>query len=258
MKQQSSILCVGAIFILCVVCASTVHAEIIGMWLFEEGTGKQVKDTSGKGHVGTLMGGAKWSKGKFSGGIELDKTGFIEWKHHADFSFAEALTIMIYARIDDITPQEWVGLPRKEGEYVMAAHKLGGEMEMTFWINIGGNWIGQIPAGGQFPAVKFGEWHHYAVTYDGKEVLLFLDGKDAGGQKVSGQMSQTGDVVHISNSCCGGRFMEAAIDEFVMANHTMPQAEIADFAQKGIELTLPIEAQGKLATTWGQLKETIR
>ena len=52
--------------------------------------------------------------------------------------------------------------------------------------------------------------------------------------------------------------MEAAIDEFVMANHTMSQAEIADFAQKGIDLTLSIEAQGKLATKWRQLKETIR
>jgi hypothetical protein len=52
--------------------------------------------------------------------------------------------------------------------------------------------------------------------------------------------------------------MEAAIDEFVMANHTMSKAEIADFAQKGIELTLSTEPQGKLTTTWGQLKETIR
>ena len=140
------------------------------------------------------MGGAKWAKGKFKDGIELDKSGFIEWQHHADFNFKESLTIMIHARIDAIVPQEWVGIPRKEGEYVMAAHKVGDKMEMTFWINIGG-WIGQIPAAGQYPAHKFGEWHHYAVTYDGKEVLLYLDGKDAGGQKVSGQMSQTGAVL---------------------------------------------------------------
>ena len=256
--MRKNLICwVGMISIFCTVHIANIHAEIIGMWLFNEAKGKEVVDIPGKKHTGTLMGGAKWAKGKFKDGIELDKSGFIEWKHHADFNFKEVLTIMIYARIDAIVPQAWVGLPRKEGEYVMAAHKLGDKMEMTFWINIGG-WIGQIPAAGQYPAHKFGEWHHYAVTYDGKEVRLYLDGKDAGGQKVSGEMSQTGAVLHISNSCCGGRFMEGIIDEFVMANHAMPKDEIASFAKKGIELTLAVEPHGKLTTTWAELKDVER
>jgi hypothetical protein len=257
MKQRHLIQWVALTLIFYTIHVSAANAEIIGMWLLNEGNGKAVQDTSGRKHTGTLMGGAKWAKGKFGQGVELDKSGFIEWQHHEDFNFKESLTIMIQARIDNITPQEWVGMPRKEGEYVMAAHKLGDKMEMTFWINIGG-WIGQIPAGGQFPAHKFGEWHHYAVIYDGKEVLLYLDGKDAGGQKVAGQMSQTGAVLHVSNSCCGGRFMEAVVDEFVMANHAMKQDEIASFAEKGIELTLAVEPHGKLTTTWAKIKQTTR
>ncbi|MBI1923624.1 hypothetical protein HYR99_05185, partial [Candidatus Poribacteria bacterium] len=200
MKKQNFCQWIGVIVIFCMV-HGPVHAEIIGTWLFEEGKGNEAIDISGRNHTGALMGGAKWGKGKFGGGIEFDKTGFLEWKHHADFNFKESLSIMIYARIDNITPQEWVELPRKETEYTMAAHKLGDKMEMTFWINIGGGWIGQIPAAGQFPAVKFGEWHHYATTYDGKEVVLYLDGKNAGSMKVSGVMTQTTAVLNVSKGC---------------------------------------------------------
>ena len=161
------------------VCLQT-RADIVGMWLFEEGAGDVAVDSSGLGHDGTLIDGAGWGAGAYGGAVEFDDTGFIEWEHHDDLSFDETLTFMIFARIDAITPQEWVGMPRKENEYTFAGHSLGATMEMTLWLNIGGGWIGQIPAGGVFPAHSYGEWHHYAATYDGAVVTLFLDGEAAG------------------------------------------------------------------------------
>lgn len=234
------------------------YGEIVGLWTFEEGNGKEVQDLSGKKHTGAMTGGVKWGKGKYGGLLDFDSTGNIEWQHHADFNFVETLTIMVYARIDNITPQEWVELPRKEGEYTLAAHKLGANMEMTFWINIGGGWIGQIPSAGVFPAHKFGDWHHYAVTYDGKEVRLYLDGKDAGSAKVSGKVGQTQANLFLSKGCCGGRYFEGAVDDFVMANHVMPVAEIADIATRGISMYLSVEPSGKLAIRWSQLKKESR
>jgi len=121
----------------------SVHADIIGAWSFDSGAGKEVTDVSGRNHTGQLIDGAKFGAGKFGRGIELDSSSFIEWEHHEDFNFEENLTIMLHARIDAIVPQDYVGLPRKEEEYVMAAHKLGNTMEMGIWINIGG-WQGPI------------------------------------------------------------------------------------------------------------------
>ena len=45
---------------------------------------------------------------------------------------------------------------------------------------------------------KFGQWHHYASTYDGKEAKLYFDGKPAGAQKLTGPLNQTDAVLHIS------------------------------------------------------------
>ena len=110
---------------------ASVSADIIGMWLFEEAAGDRVIDTSDENHEGKLEGGTKRVEGKFGKGVELSKNGFIEWESNDNFNFEESLSILIYARIDDVTPQEWVGMPRKEGQYVMAAHKVGDKVEMT-------------------------------------------------------------------------------------------------------------------------------
>ena len=45
--------------------------------------------------------------------------------------------------------------------------------------------------------------------------------------------------------------MKGVIDEFLMANHVMTKEEIATFARKGIEMTLAVNPQNKLATVWG-------
>ncbi len=232
------------------------RADIVGMWLFDEGAGDVAVDTSGRGHHGTMIDGADWGAGAYGGAVEFDDTGFIEWEHHEDFSFDETLTFMIFARIDAITPQEWVGMPRKENEYTFAGHSLGATMEMTLWLNIGGGWIGQIPAGGVFPAHGYGDWHHYAVTYDGALVTLFLDGEPAGDMDVAGDVNKTDAVMRVSNSCCGGRFMEGAVDEFVMANHAMTPAEIAEYADIGVEGVLSVDSTGKLPTAWARLRAT--
>jgi hypothetical protein len=243
-----------AAVIVVVVFALQARADIVGIWLFEEGAGDVAVDVSGRGHDGELIDGVTWVNGAFGGGVEFDDTGFIEWEHHEDFNFDENLTFMFHARIDAITPQEFVGMPRKENEYTMAAHTVGADMEMTLWLNIGGAWIGQIPAAGVFPAHAYGDWHHYAATYDGATVVLYLDGEPAGDMAVEGSINQTDAPMRVSNSCCGGRFMEGAVDEYVLANHTMTQDEIAAFAGKGVELVLAVDAAGKLPTAWAGLK----
>ena len=56
---------------------ATSHAafdegDIAGMWTFEEGKGKVVKDLSGNGTDGEFVGDLKWAKGKFGGGLEFN------------------------------------------------------------------------------------------------------------------------------------------------------------------------------------------
>lgn len=230
-----------------------VSADIVGMWLFDEGKGDVIVDSSERGHDGKLHDGFEWVDGKFGKAVQLDNTGYMELEHHEDFNFPEAFTIMIWANIAAITPQDYVGMPRKENEYVLAAYK-SNKIEMTMWVNVGGGWIGPIPALGSGIEADYGEWHHYASTYDGDTCRVYVDGAESGSQQIGGPVNATDAVVRISNSCCGGRFMEGIIDEVVMANEAFTEEQINDFISQGVEGVLPVKPHVKLAITWGAIK----
>ena len=46
--------------------------SIVGVWLFDEGSGKTARDSSGKGNDGELMNNPKWVSGKFGKALEFD------------------------------------------------------------------------------------------------------------------------------------------------------------------------------------------
>ena len=62
---------------ICFCFTSAIYADVdfddcVGMWLFDEGSGKVAKDQTDNKNDGTLQGGAKWTKGKFGSAVKLD------------------------------------------------------------------------------------------------------------------------------------------------------------------------------------------
>lgn len=61
--------------------------KLIACYLFNEGSGLTAFDSSGRGHNGTLTGGATWTMGKYGPAVDLDGTdGHIVIPDHADFT----------------------------------------------------------------------------------------------------------------------------------------------------------------------------
>jgi len=44
--------------------SKVTDAEAVGIWLFDEGNGKTVRDASGNGHDGDIVGAVEWADGK--------------------------------------------------------------------------------------------------------------------------------------------------------------------------------------------------
>src|SRR6201999_3247865 len=64
---------------------------------FDEGSGTNAADSSGKGHTGTLTGGATWAAGKQGHAVSLDgNTGYV------------SLPANIVADVSDFTTAAWV------------------------------------------------------------------------------------------------------------------------------------------------------
>ncbi len=70
MKRATSLMLILSIF--WCVAVSCATAEVVGVWLFDEGKGKTVRDASGNGHDGEIIGEVAWADGKFEKALEFD------------------------------------------------------------------------------------------------------------------------------------------------------------------------------------------
>lgn len=238
--------------------------EDLLLWI-GEGSGNKAVDGTGNGMDGTFGGAAKWvaGQGKYNAGISLrGKETFLElpnaitevgsvlfwfnpdWdgKDAVDYRLFDASLGTIYFFIGkgsahpDIAPPEF-------GLYFEAADD--------------GDWqdVDFDPTG----IIKQGVWFHCAVTWDftGDAPYVYIDGKEqvksrpiTGGFPALHEKPRFGwetiQYVAITNGA------EGIIDEISFWSRALGENEIQDL----MEVSLDVEAVGKLAVTWGELKMT--
>jgi hypothetical protein len=251
-------LIVAVLTITVLLITSTVsQANIIGAWLFDEGSGNVLKDASGNGHDGVITGGM-WIEGKFGKALEFDADTFIEVKDPKGvFNLSKELTIMIWAYLTALT-ECCTGIPRKAdskdaGGWVLHPTKEGGGYKMYLWAYIEG-WKG-VPSKTTIPFSK--DWRHFAATYDGKTLKVYIDGKLDGEQAATGEITPGDGDLKFSKDCCPpqmNRTFVGALDESLIMGEVLPEADIQKLMNEGLKGILAVESRGKLAKTWGYIK----
>jgi len=116
---------------------------------------------------------------------------------------------------------------------------------------VGGAWAGGMAetAGGLLTADT---WAHAVVTSDEDKFRIYTDGE----MIVDGAFQTTmgANVQYAVGGFGGGESYTGAIDEFAVFTDTLSQDEIVSIRDDGIPGFLAVEAAGKLATQWGDLK----
>lgn len=230
--------------------ANIKSEHIVAYWLLDDGKGDEAIDGSGNEYHGKITGG-KWVAGKIDGGLEFDGvTTFIEVENSDEFNFTDSVTLTAWANIDSI-PMQHIGIPRKETQYVLHPTDAGGKgFNLRFYVGIDGGWAPPVISQ---TVVNYGEWHHLAGTYDGKELKVYIDGKLDKAQPQSGEIAPTQNPLRWSNDCCGGRMMSGVLDELVILNRALDETEVQQLME-GILSALSVEPMGKLAVLWGAVK----
>ena len=72
-----------------------------------------------------------------------------------------------------------------------------------------------------------GVWQHIAGTYDGNEVVLYVDGLAVASASRSGQIATNAEAVHLGNLANGSRAFDGAIDDVRIWDRALDAAEIA-------------------------------
>ena len=223
----------------------------VALYTFETGNGKIVKDLSGKGNNGTLM-GAKWGEGNPGGGLVFGGNAprdFVEIPDSDSLDLVEGLTVEMWLYLNAWSTAGGTGATKE------LAYKVGPRsdkkvlLRMTTTANA---WGAAVAAGQTDMPLK--KWVHIAGTYDAKSGVgkIYIDGVLDGEGKIGGDLVPNDDVLWLGRGA--GPFLDGQMDEVRISNIARTEQEIQTLMDKGIEGVLAVTSEDKLATTWGALK----
>ncbi len=229
-----------------------IENGLVAYWAFNESAGDTASDSTGNGHDGTLMGDPQWTEdGKYGGAIEFDQAGDeVNIPFHKDLN-QEAFTICAWANVEPGSANHRAVISSRHepptSGYIIYALPAN---TWQFWTGNGDpTWVTI-----QGPAVNLGDWDHVAGVYaDGKQ-MFYVNGELAG--EVDSNPNFNAEQEFLIGAGANERaaheyLFKGIIDEVRLYNRVLDEDEIAAVMDSE---SLAVEASGKIAVTWGQLK----
>ena len=238
--------------LLLLLCSILVYAanpaqDLIFHFSFDEGNGDKTEDITDNNFEGTIKNG-EWVDGIVGTALQFNNGAVTV----PAFGVAEPaeMTIELWFK-----PTERIA----GGNRIDIMYRLqgGGRPHLTF--NRGGILFGCYLAtkAKEFQVVSTynafePQWYYLVVTQDQEKAILYLDGEKDGEAESGGVVKMDFAAVGMSIAANGGsnNFFNGTIDEVKMWSVALT----ADEVKKGMNQTLAVDAQDKLATTWGKIK----
>ena len=237
--------------------ASISHARIekeniIGIWLFEEGKGKDVLDSSGNEHHGEINGAVKWVAGKIGGGLECPgATGnFVNIPHHENLNLS-AFTITYWCKMG-VTAGWQIPVGKANGanrNFDFQTPANGGTVSLYFTQGAS-QWKGVEAT----TIITDEKWHHITGTYDLENLRIYVDGVMEKESKYKGAPD------HVDRSMTFGDMenahpMKGVLDEVGIFSKAFSAEEIKVIMDRGLNIGAnPVLSEGKLVATWAKVK----
>ena len=223
------------------------------IWNFDEGGGDVAKEANKTGNDGEFTGAGKdkikWVEGIAEKALEFSgKVGGGQWvevPHSDDMDIRDAITM-----------EAWVYPTTIDGEKRTIITKAAYYLQIEPTSQVATYFYEVVPPGYHLSngRVNENEWSHVAVTYNGKEIKFYINGKeDSKVIKAKGQIkSQASWGVHLGgerDGCCP-RYFQGAIDEIKISNYAKTRDEIL----KSVKDAASVSPQAKLSLVWGAIK----
>jgi hypothetical protein len=192
---------------------------------FDENMGLTAFDGSGRNHHGTIAGAERVS-GKIGGALRFD--GVDDWVTVADAAALDLSSAMtLEAWVNPATAGGWRTVVLKEGAGNMAYELYANNPDVArpaaYFTTPGGAIRGITGTS----AMSANTWSHLAVTYDGANMRLYVNGALVRTVARTGAILATSGPLHIGgNEVWGGEWFAGLIDEVRIYNRALSASEI--------------------------------
>jgi hypothetical protein len=212
---------------------------LVAAYGFEEGSGTTAGDGSGHGYTGAISGATWVSQGRF--GKALAFNGQNSWVT-VD---AAALTLP-----GPLTVEAWVNPTANGGWRSIVVKEQADQLAYGLYSDSDtGRPRGLVYIGGEQDAagtaqLPLNTWTHLAMTYDGAQLRLFVNGAPAGSRALTGAIAGSTQPLRIGGNGIWGEYFAGLIDEVRIYSRALSQAEI----QADMNLPVTVAAATPTAT----------
>jgi len=226
-------------------------ADTLALWHFDADDGDEVIDSSPSKFNGVVEGSPDWADegwkkdGEAGKSFLFDGTTLINVGNVKELIIPDEITVEAWVYPEDLAG--WKLICCNWGGAVVGAYHLGVEAGVPkFHIT---NDAGATNfAGGSTLVV--GEWQHVAGVYDGKAVMIYVNGELANEVKTSGKFNDNDMDVIIGSKDSRELQWKGRMDEVRISKVARSPQDLSP------NLTAPmaVKADGKLATTWSSIR----
>ncbi len=195
---------------------------LVGAWGFDEASGATTADGSGKGNVGTLGGATRTTAGRFGSALSFD--GVNDWVTVNDSASLRLTT--------GLTVEGWA-YPTAGGDWrTLALKEISGQLSWALY-PFGENGIpgGHANTGADLWASGTGSppvntWTHFATTYDGTTIRLYINGVQVGTRAQTGTLRAGPEPLRFGGNGVWGEWFAGRLDEIRVYDRALSASQI--------------------------------
>jgi hypothetical protein len=213
--------------------SSAQPGDLVAAYSFDEGSGTSVGDASGNGNVGVVQGATWSSAGKFGGALAFDgSSSRVRVPDSASLDVTSGLTAEAWV-FPAAAQTGWRTVVQKEVDsYLLHASSGVGGLRPAGGATFGS----QVPTVFGPSALPVGVWSHLAVTYDGSQLRLFVNGTQVASAPQTGSIATSTGPLWVGGNSPYGEYFNGRIDDVRVYKVALSASEIQ------ADMTTPVGA----------------
>ncbi len=226
-------------------------ADTLALWHFDADDGDEVTDSSPNKFNGVVEGNPDWADEGWKKEGEAGKAFLFDGTTLINVGKIKALI-----NPDEITVEAWV-YPEDLAGWKLICCNWGGAEVGAYHLGVEAN-VPKFHITNDAGATSFagggnlvvGEWQHVAGVYDGKSVMVYVNGELANEAKASGGFKDNDMDVIIGSKDSRELQWNGRIDEVRISRVARKPQELSP----NLIAPMAVKSDGKLATTWANIR----
>jgi hypothetical protein len=209
---------------------SVTDGSPVAWWKFDEPGGSSAANAAGTSLAAQIHGDARWApaQGRLQGALELDGIrNWIECLDSTDLGFRDALSVSLWVK-PHAAVQDGATLVAKGEAWGLRQSADRGEIEFALTgPQAGSSRPGNPPTVASKQPLAEDQWQHVAATYDGKRLVLYVNGIEENAVKASGPIALNNLPVTLGvNAATRGNLWRGWLDDARLFERALTPNEI--------------------------------